>query len=86
MIMRKDIARYGKWLLSPWLIVVFLALGWGPLFIAEYISETEPDLRANYVPQAFAMRWISVTVLSSLLAVISLAIQLVRFVVGWLSK
>ena len=70
-------------MLSAWMIVVFLALAWGPLFIAEYVRVTRPDLSASYQPQSFAMQWMRVTVLCSVLAIIYSVIGIVRLVSRW---
>ena len=55
-------------LLTPWMIIIFLVAGWGPLFVADFVRVTHPDLAADYAPQAFAMQWLPVTVLCSVIA------------------
>lgn len=57
-------------LLSFWMILVLLTVGWGPLFIAEFVRTARPDLNARYAPQAFAMGWMPITLSCSFLAVV----------------
>lgn len=66
---------------SPWMIIVLLALGWGPLFIAEFVRGARPDLDAEYRPQAFAMGWLGITMICSFLAVVFAIVHLLRLVV-----
>ncbi len=68
-------------LTSPWMIVVFLAVGWGPIFIAEFVRDVRPDLNATYSPQGFAMSWIMITFWSSLLAAALTVGHIVRLIV-----
>jgi hypothetical protein len=63
-----------------WLVVLFLAIGWGPLFVAEFVRTARPDLDASYVPQHFAMQWMRTAALFSLLAIVAAAVWVVRFV------
>jgi len=51
------------------MILLSLVAGWGPVFLAELVREARPDLDARYVPQAFAMGWIVVSLWCSVLAV-----------------
>ena len=67
--------------LSPWWILVFLAVGWGPVFIAEFVRTSRPDLSANYAPQAFAMGWLAITIGSSVLAAAYIVGHAIRLVV-----
>jgi hypothetical protein len=50
------------------MILVFLAVGWGPVFVADFVRTSRPDLSANYAPQAFAMGWLAITIRCSILA------------------
>ena len=54
---------------SPWMIAVFLMVGWGPVFLAELVGRLRPDLDAAYVPQAFVMSWIREGMVCSVLAI-----------------
>ena len=54
--------------LSPWMILVFLAIGWGPVFVADRVRMASPSLSERYVPQAFAMGWLVVTIKCSVAA------------------
>lgn len=67
--------------LSPWMILVFLAVGWGPVFIAEFVRTARPDLSASYVPQAFAMGWIGITLCCSLFAAVYTVASLIKLIV-----
>ena len=60
------------------MILVALAIGWAPLFIAELVRQARPDLDAAYRPQAFGMAWMFVTVVCSLLALLLAAVHAVR--------
>jgi hypothetical protein len=66
--------------LSPWAIVALVTIGWGPMFIAELVRTSRPDLDASYGPQAFGMVWLRVTFLCTSLAVVFLLIYLVRLI------
>jgi hypothetical protein len=63
------------------MILVFLAVGWGPVFIAEFVRTTRPDLSANYGPQAFAMGWLAITIHCSILAVVYTIGHAIRLIV-----
>ena len=65
---------------SFWLVVLFLAVGWGPAFLADLVREARPDLDASYAPQHFAMRWVNATALCSLLAVVAAVVWVIRFI------
>lgn len=67
--------------LSPWMILVFLAVGWGPLFVADFVRTSRPDLSANYVPQAFAMGWLTITIRCSILAGVYIVGYAIRLIV-----
>jgi hypothetical protein len=64
---------------SFWLVVLLLAVGWGPAFVADLIREARPDLDASYAPQHFAMHWIGMTALCSLLAIVAAVVWVIRF-------
>ena len=65
---------------SFWLVVFFLALGWGPAFVAELLRS--PGHEASFAAQHFVMRWLGITVRCTLLALIAGAIWVARFVIG----
>jgi hypothetical protein len=69
---------------SPWMIVVLVIIGWGPLFIAELVRQSRPDLDANYSPQAFGMAWMGITLLCSVLAVIVSVIHIIRLILRFI--
>jgi hypothetical protein len=64
---------------SFWLVVLLLAVGWGPVFLAESVREARPDLDAAYVPQHFALQWMSTTVHCSLLAIVAAVVWAIRY-------
>jgi hypothetical protein len=71
-----------KLLLSPWCWVgTFLAVGWAPLFIADFVRGARPDLDGAYLPQAFAIAWMPVTALFSILAFVVTLSQVIRLAV-----
>ena len=55
-------------LLTPWMIIVVLVVGWGPVFVADCVRarHSDPDLVAEYLH--FVMQWLSITVLCSVIA------------------
>jgi len=48
--------RFPHWL-SAWWIVIFVAIGWGPLVIADSLLKVFPALDKNYAVSAFGMSW-----------------------------
>ncbi len=52
------------------MILVALVIAWGPLVISDAVGVLRPDLDAAYVPQAFAMGWMGMTILFSAVAVV----------------
>jgi hypothetical protein len=66
--------------IGMWVILLSLIIGWGPLFVAEFVRRANPALNASYAPQAFAMKWIPVTALCSAIVAVSLFIGLVKLV------
>jgi hypothetical protein len=66
---------------SPWMILLFVAVGWGPVFLAELVRRARPDLDASYAPQAFAMGWLMVCLWCSVLAVAFAIGHTVRLIV-----
>jgi hypothetical protein len=71
---------------SPWIIIAMLALGWGPLYVAEFIRRVRPDLDASYAPQAFGMGWMAITLLCSLVAGVLAVVHLIRFLMRLLGR
>jgi len=71
----------GRILANPWWILVFAALAWGPVFVAEVLSEMSPSLNASYAPQAFAISWLPEIVYFSILSIAFLVLHLVRLLV-----
>lgn len=67
---------------GPWMILVFLIVGWGPLFIADLVRAASPVLDAAYSPQAFGMAWMGITLLCSFLAIIFSVYHFIRFIFG----
>ena len=65
---------------SFWVIVVLVTVGWGPIFIAEFVRRARPDLDANYIPQHFAMQWIRTTALCSFFAIAAALVWITRFI------
>ncbi len=72
--------------LSPWMILVFLAVAWCPLFMADLVRVMRPDLDASYTTQAFAMGWMGITMICSLLAIVLSVVHLVRFFLRLFSR
>jgi len=73
--------RVVQFVVSAWMIAVFLVIGWGPLFVADFVRTTRPDLSARYAPQGFAMDWIRVTRDCTVLAVCYVIGHAIRLVV-----
>lgn len=74
-----------KIICSPWTVLTLLALGWGPIFVAECIRQMRPDLDRAYAPQGFAMAWLGVCFFCTFGVAILLlfhAIRLLRRVMG----
>jgi hypothetical protein len=63
---------------SFWLVVLLLAIGWGPLRVADLLRETRPDLDTSYALQNFAMKWMPTTAVCSLLAVVAAVVWVIR--------
>lgn len=66
---------------SAWMIAGFLAVGWGPLFVAEAVRRASPSLDADYQPQSFAMRWLLITMVCTILAMVFALAYALRLVV-----
>ena len=66
---------------SAWMIAGFLAVGWGPLFVAEAVRRASPALDADYQPQSFAMRWLLMTMGCTILAIVFALAHVLRLVV-----
>ena len=73
--------RVWRAVLSPWMILLFLAVGWGPVFIADFVRTSRADLSAHYVPQAFAMGWLPVTLHCSIWAGVYIVGHAIRLIV-----
>jgi hypothetical protein len=81
-------AKAALWrvLSSAWMIVVLVIVGWGPIFIAEAVRRTSPELDAGYRPQSFAMQWMLITVLCSVLAILLVLVHALRLLFGVLRR
>jgi len=64
------------------MILVCIAVAWGPLFIAEWVRHARPDLNASYGPQGFAMAWMFITLWFSILAAALILVHVLRWVVS----
>jgi hypothetical protein len=65
---------------GPRSILILLAVGWGPIFVADSIREMSSALDKSYKPQGFIMGWgLTITALSTLLAVVLCLVNIVRF-------
>jgi len=65
---------------SAWMIPLLIAIGWGPVMIAEAVRVSSPRADASYGPQSFAMHWILITVGCSVLAAVLVVLQSLRLV------
>ena len=68
--------------LSPWWVPILLGFGWGPLFMDDLACRLDPHLDVGLgAASAFAMAWgLDVTIAATLLASISLFVQIFRAV------
>lgn len=62
---------------SPWMIIVFLLIGWGPLLVCDMVRLAHPDFDAIH----FATEWIGMALVCSFLAVIFAVVHAIRFVI-----
>src|SRR5579863_7718257 len=63
---------------SPWWILILLVLGWGPVYVADWMHRLFPDFRSSAV--AFGLGWfLTVNLALTLLATISGLLHLARF-------
>jgi hypothetical protein len=62
------------------MILVFLLVGWGPLFVDDFVTTIRPELSAGGGPQAFAIGWMLITLYSSLLAGVYIVAHVIRLV------
>jgi len=64
--MRKP--AFWRILSSPWMILAFLVIGWGPAFVGDWVRvmRPDPDLLAEWVH--FLMQWIFITKWCSIIA------------------
>lgn len=65
---------------SPWMIIVLLLIGWGPLLVCDIVRLAHPDFDAIH----FATEWIGMALVCSFLAVIFAVIHAIRFIVRML--
>jgi hypothetical protein len=72
--------RLRRLILTPWTILLLIVIGWGPLFIAEFVRRSRPDLDASYAPQTFGIGWFPVTLLCMVLSVVLGVAQIFRVV------
>lgn len=70
------------WVSGPRKILVLFLVGWGPQFAAEVAWAILSDKAANFRPQAFAMAWMVITVVCTLLAIALSVFYLVRHFLG----
>jgi hypothetical protein len=76
----KKAARVG-W--SFWLTMLLVAVGWGPLFIADLVrANANSRLDASYLLQHYALLWMPITKLCSLLAAFAGVVGVVQFFLG----
>ena len=70
--------KTSKWrvLLGPWMIPIFLFVGWGPLFLDDFVTSARPEL--NNGGEAFAMGWMIVTFWCGLFTIIYAVGHIVR--------
>src|ERR1700759_414142 len=71
--MRK--ATFWRFVSSRFWIFALLAIGWAPIFVADFVRQASPSLDARYVPQTFALGWLLVAVFYSVLAAVLFCIH-----------
>ena len=70
--------------MNPWVVGGLLAVGWGPLFLADIVSETR---FGESIDQHYVMAWgMSVTFFCSALATALILIHIVRLVCRLVSR
>ena len=65
---------------SFWIVVLLLAVGWGPAFIADLVARSRPDLSADAT--YYVLQWMRITWYCTLLAIATAIIWVVRFIIG----
>jgi hypothetical protein len=75
--MRKP--AFWRILVSPWMIPVFLVIGWGPAFVGDWVKvmRPDPDFDAEYIH--YLMQWIVITELCSIIAFALILVHAFRF-------
>jgi hypothetical protein len=71
-----------RFLSSFWFVEVLVTVGWGPLFIAEFVRRARPDLDDGYILQHFAMQWIRTTATCSFFAIAAAIVWIIRFILS----
>jgi len=66
---------------SPWWILVFLGIAWGPVFVADFVRVAYPRLDASYEPQTFAINWLPILSVCTSAALTLFLLHGVRFLV-----
>ena len=62
--------------------MVLFAVGWGPLFFAEFVRADNPQLDASDVLQHYALLFMPITEICTLLAVVVCPAAVARFLFG----
>lgn len=70
--------KLSRLLSSFWVVVVLVTVGWGPIFIADFVRRARPDLDESYIPQHFAMQWLRTTELCSVVAIAAALVWIIR--------
>ena len=67
-------------LYSPWMILIFLAVGWGPAFIGDlaHIAGADADTESQLV--SWTMGWLGMTVLCSISAIVLTIVHAVQLI------
>jgi len=66
-------------LVSPWMIVVVLAVGWGPALVADCVRVLQPDQNVIAECAHFVMHWIVITACCSVIALILILLHTFTF-------
>ncbi len=64
---------------SPWMILVAMLVGWGPVFAAELVGRVSPDLDASYKPAGFATAWAPMALACSFVALVLGVVHLIAY-------
>src|SRR5258706_14957825 len=66
---------------SPWMVLVFLVIGWGPPIISDLMLSMRPDLADRFGPETlFGMGWLAITFVCTVLAVAVGVVHLLLFI------